>query len=165
MIEAKIAEKINEPCFMNEKGKVVEECDCFGKKVDTILTHPEYCLFADETGCNTSMKKDGHIAGTRYITEKGTRAQRMASTTEGRFTVIPFLSANGQPVCCVVIFQSNYKEPKLEWGKGIDIKVDPVRHTSGEIDFVASCGPGKHYPGGPQCIFNKKILDCLTFCS
>mmetsp|Transcript_11312 Transcript_11312/g.24031 ORF Transcript_11312/g.24031 Transcript_11312/m.24031 type:complete len:208 (+) Transcript_11312:255-878(+) len=108
MIDAKIAEKINKPCFMNEKGKVVEECDRFGKKVDTILTHPEYCLFANETGCNTSMKKDGHVAGTRYITKKGTQAQRMASTSEGRFTVLPFLSANGQPVCCVVIFQSNF---------------------------------------------------------
>ncbi len=123
--------------FLNGKGKVVEECDCFGKKVDTKLTHPEYCLVANETGCNTSMKKDGHVAGTRYITEKGTRTQHMASTSDGQSTFLPFLSANGQPVCYVMIFQLKCKEPKLKWGKGINIKVDPVRHTDGEIDFVA----------------------------
>mgnify|MGYP000485143821 CR=1 FL=1 len=89
----------------------------------------------------------------------------MASTCEGRFTVLPFIAANGQPVCCVVIFQLDSPEPKMEWGKGINIKVDKVRQSDGEINVMASCGPGKHYPGGPQCIFNNKTIDCLTFCS
>ncbi len=74
----------------------------------------------------------------------------MASTCEGRFTVLPFIAANGQPVCCVVIFQLDSPEPKMEWGKGIDIKVEPVRQNDGEIDLIASCGTGKHYPGGPS---------------
>ncbi len=50
-------------------------------KVDTKLTHPEYFLFADETGCNTSMKKDGHIAGTKYIIQQGT--QELVVAMEG----------------------------------------------------------------------------------
>ncbi len=62
-------------------------------KADTRLTHPEYCLFDDETGCNTLMKKEGHVAETRYITEKGIQVQQMASTSEGQFTVLPFISA------------------------------------------------------------------------
>ena len=58
--------------FLNQDGEIVEVFNQFGKKVDTKLTHPEYCLFADETRCNTLMKKDGHVGGTKYITEQGT---------------------------------------------------------------------------------------------
>ncbi len=45
------------------------------------------------------------------------------------------------------------------------MKVDPVRHSDGNVDFGARCGPGKQYPGGPQCMVNDKVLDCLTICS
>ncbi len=86
-------------------------------KVDKKLTNPEYFLFAYKTGCNTFMKKDGHITGTRYITQQGTQAQQMVSTSEGRFTVIPLIAANGLPVCCVVISKSNHPKQQLEWGK------------------------------------------------
>ncbi len=135
------------------------------KKSGLKLTHPEDCLFADKTRCNSSMKKDGHVAGTKYITAQGTQAQLMTSTSEGRFTVLPFIFTNGQLVCCVVIFQSNFPEPKMEWGKGIDITVDLVRQSDGKIYIIASCGPGKHYHGGPQCTFNNKTIVCFTFCS
>ncbi len=117
MVDTGVAEKLDTSMFMNQKGEIVEEFNGFGRKVDTKLTHPEYCLFADETGCNTLMKKYGHVAGTKYITAQGTQAQHMAPTSEGRFMVLPFISANGQPVCCVVIFQSNFPESKMEWGK------------------------------------------------
>ncbi len=53
----------------------------------------------------------------------------------------------------------------MEWGKGIGIAVDPVRQSDGKIDIIASCGPGKRYPGGLQCIFNNRTIDILTFCS
>ncbi len=57
MVDANIAEKIDESVFMKQKGKVVEKCNQFGNKVDRRLTQPDYCLFADDTRCNTSMKK------------------------------------------------------------------------------------------------------------
>ncbi len=72
MVDAKVAEELNLPVFMNQKGEAVEASKRFGMKVDTKLTHPKYFLFADETGCNTSMKKDGYVAGTKYITQQGT---------------------------------------------------------------------------------------------
>ncbi len=75
MVDAKIAAKIDSPVFMNQRGELVDELNRFGLKVDTKLTYPEYCLFANETGCNTSMNKDGHVAGTKYITQQGTQAQ------------------------------------------------------------------------------------------
>lgn len=43
------------------------------------------------------------------------------------------------------------KETKYQVGKGVDIKVDLVRHY-GKIDFVTICGPGKHYPGSSYCM-------------
>ncbi len=165
MVGAKVAMKLETPVFMNRKGDQVDESQRFGKEVDTQLTHPNYVLFGDKTGCNTSMKKDSHIAGTKYITKRGTRAQRMASTSEGRFTVLPIIASRGEPVCCIVIFQSKLSEPKVEWGMGIDIKVDLVRDLKGDIDVIASSGPGKYYPGGPQCVFNGKTIHCLTYCS
>ncbi len=65
MIDAKIAKKLEDANFMDCDGKVADESNCFGKKVDIEMTHPDYCIFGDETGCKTSMKKDGHIAGTK----------------------------------------------------------------------------------------------------
>ncbi len=150
VVGAGFAEKLDTSVSMNQEGEVVEEFYKFGRKVDTKLTHSEYCLFADKTRCNTSMKKDGHVAGTKYITAQGNQAQQMASTSEDRFTVLSFISAIGQPVCCVAIFQSDFPEPKMEWGEGINIKVDLVRQSDGKINIIASCGPGKHYPGGWQ---------------
>ncbi len=43
--------------------------------------------------------------------------------------------------------------------------MEPVRDSDENIDFSMNRGPGKHYPGGPTCMFNNKLLDCLTFCS
>ncbi len=72
MVNASVAERLETSVFMNKKGEIVDEFYQFGRKVDTKLTPTEYCLFADETGCNTSMKRDGHVAGTKYITAQGT---------------------------------------------------------------------------------------------
>ena len=79
-----------------------------------------YCL--DTRQCNTNQKKDGHIAGTKYITKKGKRAQRRSPTSEGCFTILPFFATNGKPVFCVVIFQSKQLSPNFESAHGIDIK-------------------------------------------
>ncbi len=43
MIDAKIAtKKIKGPIFIDHDGEVVDESNCFGKKVDVEITHPEY---------------------------------------------------------------------------------------------------------------------------
>ena len=33
------------------------------------ITKPEWILFADESGFNTSQKKDGHVGGQRFVVE------------------------------------------------------------------------------------------------
>ena len=108
LVKACVAINLDYPVFTDRDGKEVEEDERFGLKQDIKITHPHYIMFADETGCNTSQKKDGHVGGTKLIVEKGTVPQVMfmSSDTDHKFTLLPFTSASGEAVCCVVIFQS-----------------------------------------------------------
>ena len=95
MVVANVVKKLPNPIYCHYEGNEVENVEdafCKTKLIDTVLTYPNCVLFADKTGCTTNQKKDGHIAGTKYITKKGTRVQRMSSTSEGCFTVLPVLS-------------------------------------------------------------------------
>ena len=92
-----------------------------------------------------------NIAGTKYITKKGTQAQRMSSSSQGCFTVLPFLAATGKAVCCVVIFQSQLPSPNFEWAHGIDIKKQQNRKELGEVNPSQNFGPGEYYLCGPTC--------------
>ena len=49
----------------------VEGAFCKTRKIDAMLTYPNYELFVEEIGCNANQK-DGHIAGTKYITKRNT---------------------------------------------------------------------------------------------
>ena len=46
--------------FIERDENDVCEYEKFGWKVDTVLTHWNYLLFKDETGCSTFQKEDGH---------------------------------------------------------------------------------------------------------
>ena len=89
----------------------------------------------------------------------------MSSSSKGCFTVLPFLVANGKPVCCVVIFQSKKPSPNFEWAHGTDVEKQPVRNELGEIIQMENIGPGKYHTGGPACKFNGKTIDFLTISS
>ena len=56
---------------------------------------------------HVAKKKDGHVGGTKLIVEAGSVPQTVASDSDHKFTVLPFTSASGEAVCCVVIFQLN----------------------------------------------------------
>ena len=166
MVDASIAERLVAPIFTDRDGNEVEESQRFGLKQGTKITRPEYLLFADETGCSTSQKKDGQVGGTKYLCKKGTTPQMMACTNDHRFTVLPFTSGSGEAVCCAVIFQSKTGEVLINCKSGVDIRSDdPLRNGHGEIDFETNTGEGKYFPGGPKCVYNGKEIDCLTFAS
>lgn len=164
MVEAGVAVKLDTPIFTDMEGNEVDEDDPkrFGRKQEYKITHPELIFFADETGCNTSQKKDGHVGGRKYVCARGSRPQQLASTTDHSFTLLPFTSATGEAVCCVVIFQcANEDELKATWATGIDIFVDPVKEKNNVIPFENNSGKGKYYPGGPSCEFNGITIPCL----
>ena len=73
MIAAGVAEKLETPIYCVNKGKEVDNVKkafCKKAKVYTVLTYPNYVLFADETESNTYQKNDRHIAGKKYIPKK-----------------------------------------------------------------------------------------------
>ena len=65
MVAAGVAERLESPVYCDKGGNEVDHVDeafCKKAKVDTMLTYPNYVLFANESGCNKNRKKDGHIA-------------------------------------------------------------------------------------------------------
>ncbi len=75
------------------------------------IMKPEWIIFADESGFNVSQKKDGHVGGQKFVVERGTTPQTKASTTDHKFTLLPFTSASGEAVCCVIFFQEKGTVP------------------------------------------------------
>ena len=69
MVEAGVARTLETPAFMDNEGNIVDEHDNnrLGLACTIEITHPDYILFADETGCNTSQKK---WTLTRYNAQK-----------------------------------------------------------------------------------------------
>jgi hypothetical protein len=67
MVRTGVACLRDAPGFLDRYGNIVEEEEKCGEAVDLEIIHPDYILFGDETGCNTSQKKDGHEAGTKYV--------------------------------------------------------------------------------------------------
>ena len=129
------------------------------------ITHPDYILFADETGYNTSMKTDGNIAGTKYLIKKGTTPQCMASTMDHRFTVLPFTSGNGKAVLCVVIFQcSEAQQLPLTWTWGVDIHVTPIIDSAGQISFKQTMGTTSTSPPDHHAFFEVStyLVKCIS---
>ena len=148
-VDARIAIIRDVPVFTDRHGNEVEESEKFGEEQNIKITHPHYLLFADETGCSTSQKKDGHVGGQKYIVEKGSVPQTIASHNDHRFTILPFTSGSGEAVCLVVIFQHKSGQVPLVWQTGIDVRAkEPVRNLRREIDFETNIGEGKFYPGG-----------------
>jgi phage terminase small subunit len=164
-VAAGVARVREKEVFMDRLGNIVEEDKKFGEAVNIEITHPDYILFGDETGCNTSQKKDGHEAGTKYVVARGQTPRTSCSTTDHRFTLLPITSASGEPVICVVIFQGKTSEIPSHWTTGIDTRVDPVRGSDGRIrmDGEFNFGPGKYFPGGPTCTYRGKIIPCATY--
>ena len=141
MVDARIASVREIPVFTDREGNEVEESEAFGFKQDIKIDHPDYLLFGDESGCSTNQKKDGHIAGTKFIVPTGTVPQILCSTNDHKFTILPFTSASGKAVCCVVIFKSETEEVPILWKTGMDITAEnPAKNSKGKIDFQLNLG-------------------------
>ena len=76
-----------------------------------------------------------------------------------------FTAATGEPVLCVVIFQSENQESiPFHWATGIDVsKLYTTFHNEKDgVRFLnSSQGKGNVLPFGPECIFRGKRVPCL----
>ena len=115
MLDAKVAILLDEPIYTDIRGNVVEETEYFGLLQNMKITKPSFVVFADESGFSTSQNKDGHVGGQKLVVESGTVPQIMASTTDHKFTLLPFTSASGEAVCCAIIFQSKQDGVPATW--------------------------------------------------
>jgi hypothetical protein len=153
-IDAQVARLREIPVFMNRSGEIVDEALKHGKLCDIEVLHPDYILFEDETGCNTSQKKDGHEGGTKFLCGPQQVPKTSCVTTGHRFTLLPTTTASGKPVVCVVIFQGKSTKVPGNWASGIDIRLEPKRRENGKFRIDQSnFGKGKYFPNGPTCTF------------
>jgi hypothetical protein len=90
MVEVGIAEKVEEAIQYDA-----------GLPTKFKLTHPEFLLFVDETGCNTNQLNDGKVGGELYLMPKncGDAAAPAGATTDLHFTVLPFISGRSCVMC------------------------------------------------------------------
>lgn len=166
MIETHIASPLAHPVYMDHEGNEVEENERFGFLQEMAIDHPDYVLFADESGCQINQKQDRNVGNRKYIVEQDTTPQIICSTADHRFTILPFTSGSGEALCCVIIFQHKEDEVPMTWKACIDITVEnPIRNKRGEIDLELNFGESKFYPEGPKCKYRGKVVDCLTFAS
>jgi hypothetical protein len=150
--------------FMDRLGLIVDKDTKFGEEIDFEITHPDWILFGDETGCNTSQRQDGNIASTKYVVGTNQVPRKKCSRKDHRFTLLPITAANGEPVICVSIFQGKESEVPAAWASGIDIRLEPVRDQFGNIEVGESnFGQGKYFPGGPTCRFRGVDIPCATY--
>ena len=140
-----------------------EKDKAFGEKCDIQILHPDHFLTFDETGCNTNMKDDGQIGGGKFVVGRGNTPKTVAATNDRRFTMLPIVAADGQPVICVLIFAGESTELRADWEVGIDITVNPVFDAEGRIIVEENTGPGKYFPGGPVCNFRGQAIPSRTY--
>ena len=154
MVDAGVAIKLDKPVWMDRLGNICSEEEAIGCKVFYKLVRPDMCLCGDEVGGNLSMKGDGHIGGKKLLTARGKVPQKRASTRNRKFTLIGLTAFTGEPVMCILIIEG--KNPKGNIEAGIDISVTPVGDNKNTNFIFNNSGPGKYYPGGPECTYNGK---------
>ncbi|KAL3773882.1 hypothetical protein ACHAWO_007202 [Cyclotella atomus] len=80
MVDAGVAVYLEVKIFTDREGNVVDEEFAYGFAQDIKITHPDYILFADEVGCNTSQKDDGNVGGKKMLCEPKNRPRETANS-------------------------------------------------------------------------------------
>ena len=160
MVEAGVAQKLNEPVWLDRYGKDCAKNDAFGCKVFHKLIKPDMCICGDEVGGLISMKGDGHVGGQLMLVGKGQVPMKTISTNDKRFTLIGLIAFNGEPVMCILILEGKGPNPSIE--AGIDIRISPNGSDSDPDFILKNCGNGKYFPGGPECTFRGKKVPAFV---
>jgi hypothetical protein len=138
LCSAGFACKHPEPLWRDENGKVITEEKAYELASQYELIYPDWLLFVDECGSNTSQSKDGQVGRQVFLCSKDGQPQQQAATKDAHFTVLGFTAASGEAVMCAVIFVA--KTFKLEWQTGFDPFAEWV---GGEENIEANSGDNK----------------------
>ena len=130
MVRCGVAERLEVPVMLDRNGKKVDDISLmYGKPTTYRLIKPEDCVYVDETGCNTNMKMDSIIGGTKYVTPADDEcACPVGLTTDLHFTVLCFTSGTGDPIMCAIILKSerDIKYLPPSWKFGIDETIEMI---------------------------------------
>ena len=63
LVDAGLADHMDESVWMDAHGSIVEESDTYGCKVNVNIIDPDWVLVMDEVGGNTNQKGDGRVGG------------------------------------------------------------------------------------------------------
>jgi hypothetical protein len=160
MEHAGVAQKLPEPMWVDEKQQITEEANAFGRKATHLLIRPDYVVFVDEVGCNTSQEGDGARGGEKKIVSRGTVAKETATTNCNHFTVLGFTAGTGEPIMCAIIVSGKTMRPEVV--TGLDLFATKIGEES-DLDFAEkNTGEGKMYPNGPTCQFKGKEVPCMV---
>jgi hypothetical protein len=67
MVKAGVAEKLVEPMRVDEMQQLTNKENALGQKATHLLLRPDYVVFVDEVGCNTSQEGDGARGGEKKM--------------------------------------------------------------------------------------------------
>jgi hypothetical protein len=151
MVGSGVAIKLDEEVHVDSLGAIVTEENGFGRKTKYLVTKPNYILYVDEVGENTSQKKDGNVSGEKFMVASDQRALIWSSFSDCHFTVLGFTAGDGNPVYCVTILPSS--DLKAHHIMGIQPWI-PVEGNVTEHLEENSGGLDKFYPFGPKCFHN-----------
>jgi hypothetical protein len=166
MLDAGVAEKLPVPVYMDENGIATNDrMKIKGMKVKSLLKKPDMCIVLDEVGSNLCMVNDGHIAGKRYVCQRGDEPKTPATKKDKHFTCLGLTALDGQPVMCVIIIDSKKRDLLVETGVDTECaRVDnSVCTNDDEFSYLErNLGTDSQYPGGPVCNFKNKEIPCMV---
>jgi hypothetical protein len=102
-------------------------------------------FFVNEFEDNTSQKNDGNVGGQKFVVGKNEWALIHAPYADKDFMVLGFTTADGNPVCCVIILagsesRANHILGCQPWAN-VDGDASDIHKNSQGLDKFYPCGP------------------------
>ena len=115
-----VARNLEVPVYQDIDGKVVSEDDRYGELIDLKMLHPEYILFANKTGLNTSSKDDRNKGGTKFVCSLNKVPK---TNVQHQKTGAPYCHffCTGQAILCAIIYMAEGSNVQIDLHTGIDI--------------------------------------------
>ncbi len=107
MVSSNMAIKMENPVWLDKENNIVQSKeDAYNRQTKYFTTHPDYLIFVHGVGDNTSQWNDGNAGGEKFIVDKDRCTAKKSSYQDSHFTLLGFTLANGEPLCCSIIYSS-----------------------------------------------------------
>jgi len=124
-LRSNVAIKLDDPVWLNKENKIVQcKEEAFGRQTPYYITHPEYLVFIDEVGDNTSQKNDGNAGGEKFIVDKDKHAIKNHRTKIVTLPCLglPFQLASPCAVQLLTALKLKMKMWQSEWEYNLGVR-------------------------------------------